>query len=79
MRISGVEDLVFVFFQKPYPVHRERYGTEIFLYLSFKNIGPHLMIYFSLSNGITRAAGAPTLFLAASHLVIISRTTIVKR
>jgi hypothetical protein len=79
MRISGVEDLAFVFVQKPYPVHCHGYGTEILLYLSFENIGAHLMIHFSLSNGITRAAGAPTLFLAASHLVIISRTTIVKR
>jgi len=44
-----------------------------------KYISKHFMIQFSLANGIKRAAGAPTLFLAASHLVIISRTTIVKR
>jgi hypothetical protein len=34
---------LFVSIQKPYPTHCHGYGTEIFLYLSFKNVGPHLI------------------------------------
>ena len=34
---------MFVSIQKSYPIHCHGYGTEIFLYPAFEDIGPHLI------------------------------------
>ena len=64
MRISRPEDLSFVSIKKSYPVHCHGYGTEIFLYLSFEDIGAHLIqhvaeliIYFWKEHGFIEPGG----------------------